>query len=80
MAPSSVQYPIADIPRDQDAASKIDIPALRAWWKSQDEDAVDLYALMKDVKHSWPSSLPAGSWWIVLVRGTNHSITRVTVR
>lgn len=64
---SVVQYLVDEIPRDEDPVSKIDIAALRAWWVEQDEAGKDLYALLDEVKASWPSGLSKDGWYIVVV-------------
>jgi hypothetical protein len=68
---STVQYPIEEIPRDPDPASKIDIGALTAWWAQQDQDGADLVDLINHVKATWPDTLPTDSWYIAIV-GTHQ--------
>jgi hypothetical protein len=69
MSHATVQYLIADIPRDPDPASKIDIGALKAWWEDQHtkEETKTLLEVIENVKSTWPATLPAESWYIAVV-------------
>jgi len=70
MSHPPLQYPIAELPRDPDPASKINIADLKAWWELQ-EDLEHANGSLKDlinhVKSIWPATLPSESWYIALV-------------
>jgi hypothetical protein len=69
MSHPTIQYRIAEIPRDPDPASKIDIGALRTWWEDQHEqhETRILLEVIENVKSTWPATLPAESWYIAVV-------------